>query len=206
MPATNITLGNTTASIVVFPVVAGLFVITAFFALRKSVHFFILALLVRNIKVRWWFILIPALLFPLSEMIQIDTLTQAITLLFHDQYDQYGNSYQSELSMTGFFIQLIVFLICFISKSKVVKQDSRDQSLYNFALVGLVFQSLTGIIGEMYRLSFYFCIYSMILLPKALLLYPNKTAKNISIVGFVTGSLVYLFFISSSHLTKYVFF
>lgn len=49
MPATNITLGNTTASIVVFPVVAGLFVISGFFALRKSVHFFILDLLLFTI-------------------------------------------------------------------------------------------------------------------------------------------------------------
>lgn len=45
-PQTTIAIGNGSADICLLPILAGLFVLTGFFALRKSVHFFILDLLV----------------------------------------------------------------------------------------------------------------------------------------------------------------
>ncbi len=48
-PVTAITIGHGSGSVCLVPVLAGLFIITGFFALRKSVHFFILDLLVFTI-------------------------------------------------------------------------------------------------------------------------------------------------------------
>lgn len=48
-PMTEITIGNGTMSMCIMPVLAGLFLISGFFMLRKSVHFFILDLLVFTI-------------------------------------------------------------------------------------------------------------------------------------------------------------
>ena len=48
-PMTEITVGHGTTSLCLMPVFAGLFIITGFFLLRKSVHFFILDLLVFTI-------------------------------------------------------------------------------------------------------------------------------------------------------------
>ena len=45
MPTTTIAIGNGSAEVVILPILAGLFILTGFFTLRKSVHFFILDLL-----------------------------------------------------------------------------------------------------------------------------------------------------------------
>lgn len=49
MPTTTIAIGSSSSEIVILPVLAGLFILTAFFMLRKSVHFFILDLLLFTI-------------------------------------------------------------------------------------------------------------------------------------------------------------
>ncbi len=48
-PTTTLTIGSATTTLVLYPVLAVLFVIISFFALRKSVHFFILNLLFATI-------------------------------------------------------------------------------------------------------------------------------------------------------------
>lgn len=48
-PSTSITLGKAAADICILPVLAALFVVVGFFALRKSVHFFIIHLLLSTI-------------------------------------------------------------------------------------------------------------------------------------------------------------
>lgn len=49
MPLTDITVGSSSSSLMLMPVFAAVFVVTGFFALRKSVHFFILDLLLITI-------------------------------------------------------------------------------------------------------------------------------------------------------------
>jgi uncharacterized ion transporter superfamily protein YfcC len=49
MPTTSITIGGGKANLVILPVLAALFIISGFFMLRKSVHFFILDLLLFTI-------------------------------------------------------------------------------------------------------------------------------------------------------------
>ena len=49
MPRTTIAVGDGTASLVIMPVLAGLFVVSGFFMLRKSVHFFIIDILLFTI-------------------------------------------------------------------------------------------------------------------------------------------------------------
>lgn len=49
LPATKLTVGNSSVNWPVFPVLAGLFIITGLLSLRKSVHFFILDLLMFTI-------------------------------------------------------------------------------------------------------------------------------------------------------------
>lgn len=49
MPSTTINIGGRDANLVILPVLAGLFIISGFFMLRKSVHFFILDILLFTI-------------------------------------------------------------------------------------------------------------------------------------------------------------
>lgn len=48
-PTTNIAIGNHSVTMILLPILAGLFVVTSLFALRKSVHFFILNILLFTI-------------------------------------------------------------------------------------------------------------------------------------------------------------
>ena len=182
-----------------------LFFLGMAFCFHNSVIIFIFALFVRNLKVRWWYIFIPVGIYILSSYVQLDMLTQMAFIAFQDQYAQYGTSYQSELSLSGFLMQVIIFLICFIPRNRVIKIDSQNQALYNFAILGLVFASLTGLIAEMYRLSFYWSMFYVLLLPRSLDAY-NKRIREVGYVGFIIGSLVYLFFLSSANLTEFSFF
>ncbi len=49
MPKTTITMGNGSSEIVLFPIIAGVYILLGFFAARKSVHHFILVLLLLTI-------------------------------------------------------------------------------------------------------------------------------------------------------------
>ena len=49
MPMTTFSIGSSTSEVVVLPILAGLFIISGFFALRRSVHFFIIDILLFTI-------------------------------------------------------------------------------------------------------------------------------------------------------------
>jgi len=179
----------------------------AAYCFHHSAIIFILAVFLKDIKVRWWYMFIPVGIYIISSYIQLDYLTQAALLVFNDnQYGQYGTSYESELNLSGFIMQLIIFYICFIPRKKLIKQDMHNQILYNFAILGLVFASLTLLIAEMYRLSFYWSMFYVLLLPRALDAYSNRTFRTLGYIGFIVGSLVYLFFLSADNLTDFSFF
>jgi len=177
------------------------------FCFHNTAIIFILAIFVKDIKVRWWYMFIPVGIYILSSYIQLDLLTQAALMAFQDnQYGQYGTSYESELSLSGFIMQLIIFFICFFSRNNVIKEDVHNQALYNFAILGLAFASMTELIAEMYRLSFYWSMFYVLLLPRALDGYKNKVIRTVGYIGFIVGSLVYLFFLSDANLTEFSFF
>lgn len=179
----------------------------AAFCFHNSAIIFILAIFIKDIKVRWWYIFIPFVIFFLSSYVQLDILTRAALMVFQDnQYGQYGTSYESELSLSGFIMQFIIFFICFFSRKNVIKEDVHNQALYNFAILGLAFASLTELIAEMYRLSFYWSMFYVLLLPRALDGYKNKVIRTVGYIGFIVGSLVYLFFLSDANLTEFSFF
>ena len=177
------------------------------FCFHNTAIIFILAIFVKDINVRWWYMFIPVGIYIVSSYIQLDLLTQAALMVFQDnQYGQYGTSYESELSLSGFIMQFIIFFICFFSRKNVIKENTHYKALYNFAILGLVFASLTELIAEMYRLSFYWSMFYVLLLPRALADYKNKTIRTIGYSGFIIGSLIYLFFLSAANLTEFTFF
>lgn len=177
------------------------------FCFHKSAFIFILALFIKDIKVRWWYVFIPVGTFFLSSYIQLDFITQAALLVFqNEQYGQYGTSYQSELSLSLFIMQAIIFIVCYFPRNNVIKQDPHMQAYYNFSVLGLAFASLTGLIAEMYRLSFYWSMFYIILLPRSIKAYNNKFVRDIGYAGLIIGSMIYLFFLSAANLTDFEFF
>lgn len=118
-------------------------------------------------------------------------------LPFEDRFTQYGTTYESSQSYTGFVLQLILILIAYVSQKQMKLSKSSMNLLFNCAYLGLAIQSLTGSLAELYRLSFYFSFFDIILVPIALYSYKGKSADMIRGL-FIIGCLIYIFILSGS--------
>lgn len=174
------------------------------FYIHNSSLLILFAFPIKDFKIRWWYLLIALGCYYLSQTLQVDYIVQATRLLYQDRFDIYGNTYESELNMSGFYLQFILFLLCYLRRNQLIKANSDNIMLLNMAFIGLCFQSLTGLIGEFFRVSFFFSIYNIILIPRALRTFNGFAYRFIS-VSFMILALTYLFFLSSSHLPIYSF-
>lgn len=179
-----------------------LFTVGIAFMFHNSSIIFILAIPCLLFKVRWWYLLLVVCVFFIGRVIQIDQIVVLSKFLFDDRFANYGTTYESSQSISALIMQVILFLICFFVKGKLTQQSSQNNFLFNLMFLGIVFQSLSGMMAEMARVSFYFSMYAMILVPRALKLYPVNF-KMIIYIGFVTFSLFYLFYLSGSNLPPY---
>ena len=112
------------------------------------------------------------------------------------RYSQYGSSYESELSLAGFIIQLIPLSLVYIRRNHLRLEEKTKNLFLNCAYLGVGFQSLVVIVAEFFRVSFYFAIFDIVLIPLALSTLPPKI-QTLSKVAFVIGCLVYLFYIGT---------
>ena len=116
-------------------------------------------------------------------------------LPMEDRFSQYGTSYESSQNYTGFLLQLILVLVAYFRRD-YIQLDSKTKNLFfNCAYIGLGVQSLTGSLAELYRVSFYFCIFDIILIPLALMTFKGANAKYIRLC-FILGALFYIFILS----------
>lgn len=77
------------------------------------------------------------------------------------------------LSFAGAFIQIMIYLFCLYYKKDVLKLNSKNIILYDLLALGIVFQIFSTIVAEFFRISMYFSIFSIILIPLAI-----KSEKN----------------------------
>ena len=172
--------------------------------LHNSSILFLLVLPLLKIKVCRWYLPFALFLFFIGNFIKIGFLVELSTLFFNDRFATYGTVYESSQSINAFIMQLILFTICYIKRNELLKRDYRNRYIFNVLLVGLVFQSMSGMIYEMARVAFYFSIFFLILVPKAIEEYSIEL-KRILYVGITSLLLVYLFCLSSSNLPEYSF-
>lgn len=164
---------------------------------------FILIIPLRFFKFRWWYLLIAASSYVVSQYVQLDSIRMLSALLFEDRYSQYGDWYDAQLSMAGFYMQFILVLLCVVNIKKLVQIDKENNFIMNVMLLGLVIQSMTGLMADLSRVAYYFTTFSMLLVPKSLsLMKKTKMGKFITIT-FVVLCIVYLFFLASANLPEY---
>jgi hypothetical protein len=173
------------------------------YQIHNSSIIFLFAFAAKYFKPRWWYILIACGMYFIASSVQLSQLTNIAALVFDDRFAAYGNSYKSELSLSGYFLQLILFAICIIQKDNLIKANANNKFFINMMLIGLIFQSLTGLIAEMYRVSFYFSIFSLVLVPRALNLYRKMKIGGAFCSIFVCSILLYIFVLASTSLPEY---
>lgn len=113
-------------------------------------------------------------------------------LPMEDRFASYGTIYESSQNYTGFFLQLILVMIAYIRRDYIQLEQKTKNMFFNAAYIGLAIQSLTGALAELYRVSFYFCIFDMILIPIALMTFKGAQSRNLRIY-FIIGALFYIF-------------
>lgn len=181
-----------------------LFCIAVAYLIHNSSILFIIAYPLRYIRVRWWFPVVLVGLYIASSTIQIDGIVQLAELLFKDRFAAYGTSYESTQNASAFLIQLVLYMIVFYKIQPLAKKDPTNNILFVLATIGLFFQSLAGMLAEMSRISLYFCVFDVILVPRALAEY-NANIRPIINTAFIVTCLILLLFISKSNLPLYEF-
>jgi len=173
------------------------------YLIHNTAILFILAYPLKFIKVRWWFPIVLVGLYIASSSVQIDGIVQLAGFIFKDRFAAYGTTYESSQNASAFFIQLALYLLAFCKIKPLVEKDPTNNILFVLSTVGLFFQSLAGMLAEMSRISFYFCVFDIILIPRALAEY-GKIRPIINTV-FIVTCLILLLFISKSNLPLYKF-
>lgn len=169
---------------------------------HNSSVLFLLAIPFLFVKVRWWYLILAIGFFFLGKYVHVDILVTVSKFFFEDRFENYGTAIESSVNTSGFIMQIILFLICFSVKGKLIKDNYQNNFLFNMMFLGLVFQSLSGLIAEMFRISFYFSMFGMILVPRAFKAY-SINYRSIAYLGFTLVSLLYLLFLTSSNLPEY---
>lgn len=96
------------------------------------------------------------------------------TYLFTENYSAYSTSTTS-LNYTRFFILIVIFMFCLLyyktmkPKTKTIGNIQNNYLiLYNAMFLSVIFQLYASFVAELFRISMYFSIYSIILVPLAL--------------------------------------
>ncbi|MBR4721096.1 MAG: EpsG family protein [Clostridia bacterium] len=112
-------------------------------------------------------------------------------------------SHISGLSWSSFFIQLAIFAFCYYYRTKDDEKDELITILLNFSVMGILMQSMTVIVAEMFRVSYYFNMFNMLLLAnicKSIGDEKYNQSYRIAIItllfayNFVSGAYRYWFF------------
>lgn len=179
-----------------------LLILAVAYMIHNSSILFVLAVPCLFFRVRWWYLLLVVSLFFFGKYVQINQIVLLSKFFFEDRFASYGTSYESSQNTSALIMQVSLFLICFLVKGKLVKRNPCNNFYFNMMLLGMVFQSLSGIMAEMARISFYFCMFAMVLVPRAFKEYSGNT-KVFLYAGFVATCLYYLFFLTDSNLPEY---
>jgi len=97
------------------------------------------------------------------------------------------------LSYAGFIIQFLVLTFCLIYRKQLSYKNDENIILYNLLFIGLVFQAFSSVIAEFFRLSMYFSIFSILLIPNAILAEENKKLRVIQYLAIFTALVSYVF-------------
>lgn len=172
------------------------------YLIHNSSLIFIFAFVAKMFKPRWWYIFIAFGAYFLGSFVNMDQLSMLSAMIFEERFGHYENQ-DVTLSMSGFYIQLMIFAMCLYQRNSLIKSNSENSFLMNMMLIGLVIQSLAGVFAEMFRVSFFFSMFTMIFLPRAIKEYEKYSWGKFLKVGFVVMALLYIFQFASRHIPEY---
>lgn len=153
---------------------------------------FLIAYPVINMKIGWKQTTGISVAFLLAYFFKEEILNLLGLFLKSDRFYYYINHGET-LTISGFIIQMFIYLFCLYYKRSVLKSNITNLYLYNLLFMGLVFQAFATVIAEFFRVSMYFSVFGILLIPN--IISSIKYKKNrVLIYTFVLIALVaYIF-------------
>lgn len=139
---------------------------------HNSALIFLAAYPIAHLKINLWHYVYLFSLLALISFFGYFILDNLISLLKMDFLSgrfraYYGNL--STVSLSAFYILLSIWSFCYVIYKKYDRNDQLT-ILLNIVFIGLLFQSLTPLLAEFFRLSMYFNIFTLALVPNSILM------------------------------------
>ena len=156
-----------------------------------------------NVKIGKYHIIAAMVAFVVLYAFRAQLLTILSDTLQEERYQGYTSGEANTLTMSGFVIQMIIFVYNLFYYKKVIKKNKKVIILYNLAFVGLMFQLYASFIAEMFRISMYFSVFNIVLVPLTTMEEENKNIRMLITFGLILILLLYTF---KEGITPYRFF
>ena len=173
------------------------------YSIHNSVLLFLILFLIsypfRNKRLSIIHLIMAIATVTLSSFVHASEIAEISAIFFNDRFESYGTRTLSEgYTIVLFAIQFILFLLCYLKRKVLEQNDITNNWLLIQVFIGLLAQAFAGIIPDMTRISYYFSIFYVILLPRTLNIWSNNgTNRTIYVMCFVF-SFLYLFVLSHS--------
>lgn len=139
-------------------------------------------------------------------------LNFVIKILNEDRFSSYADA-KTSLNLTNFYINVLVLLFTniyyFVFYTKDSKKTKEINGLMNLSTISCVFLAFTPVLGEMYRISMFFGIFNIILVPN-IIYEANKDSRYRPMIYYILYTILilyYLFFaINNALVNPYIFF
>jgi len=158
------------------------------FLIHKSVLCFVPFYFVSKIRVNKITIIAAAILMVVSFVFRYQIMDILSRIMGYEQYNQqYGDG--GPLMFT--FLLGCVFLFCSIFRKRMAENDSDFQRKYMALVMSLLFIPLAFIDPSAMRVSYYYALFLMVLLPDVVGIFPDKS-RILSTMGITVLMILFL--------------
>jgi len=130
---------------------------------HQSAKVFFIVYPLYNLKVSNIYFLIIAVSFFVARFFSSIVSVILNKLVTDSRFSDYLQGRENMYSATSFFVLGAIFIFCYVNKDKLLKKNPQNQILYTISMLSLVIQSTAGIVAEMFRVSYYFNMFNMLL-------------------------------------------
>lgn len=119
-------------------------------------------------------------------------IREFLGMMFEEgQYSGYASD-EITLTITGFLIEAVIFGFTVFYYKKVVAKNPDAVILYNCIFIGLLFRMFASMIGIFFRLSIYFAVFGVLLVPLAIDAEENPRLKAFEMVEVPVVFIAYM--------------
>lgn len=169
---------------------------------HRSALIFLIAYPIATMKLGWKHIIVATFVFCLFFGAQNIVKSLMEKFLADTQYEAYIDR-EITLTFSGFIIQGTIFAFCLMYYPIVRQRYEHADVLYNLVFIGLMFQIFSSMLAEFFRISIYFSMFSIILIPLAISTESNKKLRALENIVIPLIFIVYMF---KDGIPEYAFF